>query len=482
MPGLKTYMKCIVGRFGGIGRLIGIYIFLCTLDVSVSLARNVQAKEEKSRSNIIFILTDDQRWNALGAMGNTYIQTPHLDSLANAGVLFQNMYVTTSICCASRASIFTGEYESRNGIDNFRQNFTRAQAEQTYPALLKDAGYETAFVGKFGVGTKAPGYIFNYFVDTEAGGLMQPNYIITDSKGQKIHDTDYITRHVLYFLEHVAKKTQPFCLSISYKAPHVQDGNPPKYIIQARYRNLYKNEIIPMPVTDKPKYWDLMPPFFKTPQDVGHKRWKPLFSPKNYEKNVKDYYRLITGVDHSVGKIVNELKRLGLAKNTVIIFTSDNGEFMGAHELEGKWWGYQESIRVPLFISDPMLPDKIKHSRPEEIALNIDIAPTILSLAHVAVADSMQGMNLIAMLEDKIPPRKDFFYQHYFWGSPRIPKEEGVVTTRFVYMKYIEHGYEELFDTKYDPHEIDNLAGNPKYKKILDEMRRRYEVLKQEVR
>lgn len=156
----------------------------------------------------------------------------------------------------------------------------------------------------------------------------------------------------------------------------------------------------------------------------------------------------------------------------------DNGMFLGEHGMEGKWYGYEESIRVPLFIYDPALPDKIKQYKAPQIALNIDIAPTILAMAGVKAPETMQGVDLISLLENKIPARKDFFYQHYFLGGPRIPREEGVVTRDFKYMNYIEHNYEELFDIKHDPHETDNLANNPKYKMKLEELRIRYKELK----
>ena len=200
-----------------------------------------------------------------------------------------------------------------------------------------------------------------------------------------------------------------------------------------------------------------------------------------YQENVKNYYRLITGVDDVVGDMMKKLNQLGIAENTVIILMGDNGMFLGEHGMEGKWYGYEESIRVPLFIYDPLLPDKIKQIRPKQIVLNIDIAPTILSLAGIPIPKNMQGVNLINVVENKIPERKDFFYQHYFVGSPGIPKEEGVVTKNFKYMKYIEHNYEELFDTKHDPHETTNLANDSKYKKELKRLKRRYKELKKEI-
>lgn len=429
------------------------------------------------KPNIIFLLTDDHRRDALGAMGNPIIKTPNMDRLAKAGVLFQNAYVTTSICCVSRASILTGQYESRHKIHDFATDFTSEALAQTYPVLLKEAGYKIGFIGKYGVGNHPPFQIFDYSVDTE-GGKGQPDYIMNDGNGNKIHETDSINQGIQLFLDQFSDKG-PFCLSVSFKAPHEQDGNPPEYIVQPRYKDYYRNERIPEPVTADPKYWESFPDFFRTDTNIARKRWKDLFStPQLYQLNAKKYYQLITGVDDVVGDMMRKLQALGIADNTIIIMMGDNGFLMGEHGLEGKWYGYEESIRVPFFIYDPRVSDRIRENRPRQIALNIDIAPTILSMAGVTVPPAMQGVNLIDLLGNKIPERKYFFYQHYFLGSPAIPKLEGVVAKNFKYMKYIEHDFEELYDIRHDPHETINLVSNPRYKMKLKELQDKYEELK----
>ncbi len=436
-------------------------------------------KNQNIKPNIIFILTDDQRWDALGAMGNPIIQTPNMDKLATAGVLFQNTFVTTAICCVSRASILTGQYESHHKIDDFDTDLPTETFEKTYPPLLKNAGYNIGFIGKFGIGHHPPGSVFDFWVDTEAGGKGQPNYITTDNKGHKIHDTDTIGSAIQTFLNNFGGDG-PFCLSVSFKAPHEQDGNPPKYIIQPKYKDYYKDVTIPQPVTANPIYWNKFPDFFRTDTNFARARWKGLFgTPELYQENVKNYYRLITGVDDVIGEMMEKLKNLGIAKNTIIIVMGDNGMFLGEHGMEGKWYGYEESIRVPLLIYNSNLPDNVTQYRAPQIALNIDIAPTILSMAGVQIPKSMQGINLIDLIENKIPERTDFFYQHYFLGSPRIPREEGVVTKDFRYMNYIEHNYEELFDIKHDPHETMNLVNDAKYKLKLEELKKRYKELRE---
>lgn len=456
--------------------LICFYLFI-VLHVYAQSSKNGKDK----RPNIIFILTDDQRWDALGVMGNPYIKTPNMDKLAANGILFLNSYVTTSICCVSRASILTGQYESRYKINDFVTDLTPEALANTYPLLLKKAGYHIGFIEKYGVGVHQPFQVFDFGVNTEVG-KGRPDYIMKESNGREIHETDSIDHSILKFLDEFGNKG-PFCLSVSFKAPHVQDGNPPKYMVQKRYENYYKDETIPEPVTADPKYWNSFPDFFRTNTNLGRKRWIGLFSTQDiYQKNVKKYYELITGVDEVVGQMMKKISEMKLSDNTIIILMGDNGFMMGAHGLSGKWYGFEESIRVPLFIYDPMLPDKIRKIRPQQIALNIDIAPTILSLAGVPVPDSMQGKNLIGILENKLPEREDFFYQHYFLGSPYIPKEEGVVTKDFKYMNFIEHNYEELYDIIHDPHETTNLVNNSKYKKKLEELRRRCEELKKSVK
>lgn len=434
---------------------------------------------EKQRPNIIFLLTDDQRWDGMGAMGNPIIRTPNMDKLATSGVLFQNAFVTTSICCVSRASILTGMTESGHQIHDFKTDLSPVVFQHSYPVLLKKAGYELGFVGKFGVGKNPPDSVFNFWVDTEAGGKGQPDYITTDAHGHKIHDTDTIGHAIESFLNIYGKKG-PFCLSVSFKAPHEQDGNPPKYIIQPKYRDLYKDVTIPLPVTADPKYWNNLPDILRTDKNFGRARWKGLFgTPELYQENVKNYYRLITGVDDVLGEIVKKLKNLGIDDNTIIILMGDNGMFLGEHGMEGKWYGYEESIRVPLFIYDPLLPDKVQQYKAPQMVLNIDIAPTILSMAGVPVPEKMQGVNLIDLIENKIPERKDFFYQHYYGKAPNIPNVEGVVTKHFRYMKYIENNAEELFDVKHDPHETTNLANDPEYKLKLEKLQNRYRELKE---
>ncbi|RRB04747.1 sulfatase family protein [Larkinella rosea] len=469
-PGSRTRSKPKAGiRMAG---LLGLTTFV--LFGAIRLVDLPEKAMSPGKPNLIFLLTDDHRWDALGAMGNPIIKTPNLDALAKGGLLFPNAYVTTAICCVSRASLLSGQYESRHKINDFATDFSPEAVANTYPLLLKKAGYQIGFVGKYGVGENPPDTQYDFWACNRKG---QPPYALTNANGKPIHHTDSVGHAISRFLTDFAGK-EPFCLSVSFKAPHELDGNPPTYPIQERFRDLYKNVTVPTPETADPVYWNSFPDFFRTDQNIGRERWKPLFStPELHQKTVKDYYRLITGVDEVVGNLVAQLKQRKLDKNTIIVFMGDNGFYLGEHGMEGKWFGHEESIRVPLIIYDPSLPASQKGTKPAKIALNIDIAPTLLAFAGIEIPKTMQGMDLM-----KNTARTDFFYEHTFMGSPRLPKVEGVVTRDYKYMKFIEHGYEELYSIAADPHETKNRASDPVYTQKLNELRKRYAVLKETVK
>lgn len=446
----------------------------------VALAMTSCATKEPERPNIIFLLTDDQRWDALGIMGNSIIQTPHLDELGRHGILFKNAYVTTAICAVSRASLLTGQYQSRHRVNDFKTSLGAEALRNTYPMLLKKAGYRIGFIGKYGVGNPKdqPADEYDFWACSSKG---QPDYEMTDEKGNYIHHTDKVGQDISRFLREYGHQS-PFCLSVSFKAPHEQDGDPPKFIVQERFKDLYVKDHIPVPETADPRYWNSFPDFFRTDDNIARKRWKPLFStPELHQETVKNYYRLITGVDEVVGKIRKQLKEQHLEDNTIIIFMSDNGFYLGEHGMEGKWYGHEESVRVPLIIYDPGNENHLEKKVVTEIALNIDIAPTILGMAGIAAPPEMQGVDLLKQ-GPGLRDRKDFFYEHTFMGSPGLPKTEGVVSREWKYIKFIEHGYEELYDLKADPLEKTNLASDAGYQDRLTALKDRYEELKENVK
>lgn len=460
--------------------LLVITTAICFTGCTRKLKDGAIGRFSKGAPNIIFVLTDDHRWDALGCMGNPIIRTPNIDALASRGLLFTHAYVTTSICCVSRASILTGQYESRHQINDFETNFKPEALANTYPILLKKAGYKIGYLGKFGVGRN--NQLNKYFDYWSCSKKEQPDYLEKRSDGSSIHNTDSVANDIKIFLDKFGTKG-PFCLTVGFKAPHEQDGNPPSFIPQERYMNMYRDVIIPEPVTGDPVYWNRFPAFFRTNQNIARRRWKALLSSNElFQNTVKNYYRLISGVDEVVGKLIVQLKELSIDDQTVIIIMGDNGMYLGEHGMEGKWYGHEESIRIPLIIYDPLLPVQQRSGQPDQIALNVDIAPTILSLAGLNIPGSMQGQNLISVASGHLPPRTDFFYEHTFLKGPLIPQTEGVVTKNFKYLRYIENGYEQLYNVQNDRYETTNLAFNISYKSKLVEMRKRYMELKNSVR
>jgi arylsulfatase A-like enzyme len=463
--------------------IVLLLFFLGCLLTGCETQPSTESESANQRPNIIFLLTDDHRWDALGVMGNEIIQTPNLDSLARSGVYFRNAYVTTAICAVSRASILTGQYQSRHQIGDFITSFDSAALQKTYPMLMKKAGYRVGFVGKYGVGKpgEQPKHLYDFW---ECTNKTQPDYEMKDEHGNYLHHTDKVSQDIGRFLDEMGNQ-EPFCLSVSFKAPHVQDNDPRQFISNPRYKSLYADLTIPVPETADPVFWNQFPDFFRTDENIARVRWKLRFAtPAMYQESVKNYYRLLTDVDDAVGNMVKKLKALGLTDNTIIIFTGDNGMYLGEHGLAGKWYGHEESIRVPLIIFDPRDENKVKGKVSEKIALNIDIAPTILGYAGIATPEGMQGYDLIKLVseDETLPRRDDFFYEHTFMGSPGIPKVEGVVGVDRKYMYFIEHGYEELYDLKRDRFEKENLAGRPDFADELKRQRERYQELKEAVR
>jgi arylsulfatase A-like enzyme len=437
--------------------------------------------------NIIFLLADDHRWDALGAAGNPIIRTPHLDSIAGQGIWFKNAFVTTSICASSRASILTGQYVSRNGVTDFKTELSSRQFERTYPMLLKKNGYQIGFVGKYGIGhsdLKREKKAFDYFW----GQNRQPKYENVTGAGDTIHYTDLIEKHSLEFIDQAASD-RPFCLSVSFKAPHVQDGDPRQFIYKEKFRHLYQNDYIPLPEISDSVYLERFPNFFRDrpggKMNEARRRWEIRFStPDKYQESVKGYYRLVTGVDEVVGKIRKKLAKKKLDKNTVIIFMGDNGFFLGEHGLAGKWYGHEPSIRVPLLIYDPSLERSQRGKIFEELALNIDIAPTILQLAGIAPADFIQGTSLTQLYRDGGADWREGFYYEHLLPAPIIPRSQGIRTQRYKYLLYPDspEKYEEVYDLDSDPLEKNNIARDPQRENLLLELRDKYENYQQQAK
>lgn len=448
--------------------LAGLLLLLCLA--------GCKPQQASQPPNIIFLLTDDQRWDALGAMGNPIIQTPHMDALAREGLLFTNAYVTTPICCTSRASILSGQYARRHGIHDFKTSFSPAAWQACYPMQLKQAGYYLGFVGKFGVGRgeDMPAADFDYW----KGIPGQPQYEQRDEQGRYKHLTRIMGEQCLEFLQQ-APADRPFCLSVSFKAPHVQDADPRQFLYDSAYQELFEEVQIPPARAGTDEYWEAFPEFFKADNEA-RRRWEMRFStPEKYQASVKGYYRLIYGVDVVIGNIRKELARLGMDEHTLIVLMGDNGFFLGEKGLAGKWYIYEESIRVPLVWYDPRLPQEQRGKKIDQIALNIDIAPTLLKVAGQDIPSQMQGQDLYSLLNhSQTEWRQDFLFEHLF-EHPRIPKSEGVVSLFEKYARYLPPAppYEEFYDLRTDPGELENLAGKPEAEKRVEQARKRLQTL-----
>jgi len=462
----------------------GLFLLVGTALILTSAAPVARAAEKKAGPpNIIFLLTDDQRWDTLGCMGNPIIRTPNIDRLAEQGVVFENCFVTTSICMTNRACIFTGQYAARHGIWDFRTSFTPGQLADTYVGRLKRAGYHLGFIGKWGVG-KPPEALFDF----NRAWPGQNRYLHKD--GQRLsHLTTIMGRQALDFLADLPAD-RPFCLSFSFKSPHCQDGNPERFpeewkqaygrfpgqfLYDPKLERLYQDVTIPPPPLGRPEFFAALPAFLR--ESENRVRWNIRFStPEKYQESVKSYYRLITGVDRVVGDIVAELKERGLAENTVIMLTGDNGFYLGERGFAGKWYPHEVSIHVPLVVYDPRLPAEQRDTRRARIVLSIDVAPTLLALAGVDVPERMQGESLLPLVRGEEPEwRTEFFCEHLF-RHPRIPRTEGVRTEQTKYIRFldVDPPYEELYDLRADPDEAHNLAGRPDQAKLLDEMRAKW--------
>ncbi len=452
-------------------------LLLClTAICSATAGSNVSlAADTDNRPNIVFILTDDQRWNALGCMGDPNVKTPNIDKLAAEGVLFRNHFVTTSICCISRASILTGQYERRHGVGDFGTPLKDSQWKETYPAVMKDHGYYTGFIGKFGVGTEKQVVTMADKFDFWRGIPGQGGkYFIEPGDDKRVHQTARYGEQALEFLGS-RPAGKPFCLSVSFTAPHARDHMPREFTPDDRDESLYTKDTIAAPEIANDTYFQKLPESVKT--SISRERWQWRFdTPEKFQTNTKDYYRLISGIDREVGRIIEDLKARNLADNTVIIFTSDNGYALGDRGLAGKWYMYEESLRDPLIILDPRGPASKRGRSEDAMTLNIDFAPTMLALAGIEQPAVMQGRSLVPLVENKKPAdwRTEFFYEHDF--SPKqIPASEGVRTERWAYIRWVNEKpvIEELFDLKNDPLEGHNLAADPEHREILEQMRAR---------
>lgn len=438
--------------------------FISTRLVLLLLAINVfnsfESKAQDQKPNIIFILTDDQRWDALGYSGNDLIHTPEMDKLAEEGTYFQNALVTTPICAASRATIFTGLYERSHAYTFQTGPIKSAYMETAYPKLLKEAGYKVGFFGKFGVNYKDLDGLFDSFESYDRNGRFSDRrgYYFKTIGADTVHLTRYTGQQALDFIDE-ADADQPFCLSLSFSAPHAHDSAEKQYFWQDETAPLLDGVTIPKAKISEDRYFDAQPEIVKS--GFNRLRWTWRYdTPEKYQHSVKGYYRMISGIDLEIAKIRKQLKAKGMDKNTVIILMGDNGYFLGERQLAGKWLLYDNSVRVPLIVMDPRLK---KQSDSKEMAANVDVPSTILDLAGVDVPSGYQGKSLVPVIKGEKLNRDTVLIEH-LWDFDNIPPSEGLRTAEWKYFRYInDQSIAEMYNLAEDPMEINNLAKDPRY-------------------
>lgn len=436
------------------------------------------------RPNLLVVVTDDQRFDTLGCAGNRYIRTPEIDRLAREGVRFRNAFVTTPICCASRASLLTGQYARRHGIEDFVRDLSPTLWAETYPGLLRRAGYRVGFVGKFGVGDAAAIERRTHDFDFWRGrpGQAGTRFIDPSDPSQR-HMTARMGDEAIEFLSGCSNGV-PFCLSISFNAPHARDGQDREFEPDRRDESLYALDRLPFPASATEADFDRMVPWVRDSE--ARRRWKSRFGTDALaQATLKDFYRLVTGIDREVGRLREELGRRGLADSTVLVFTSDNGWFAGEHGLADKWFPYEESIRVPLILFDPRLPASRRGRVVDALALNIDLAPTLLEWAGIPQPDRMQGRSLVPWTGRRSPTswRTDFLVEHRFQHAS-IPSSEGVRDLRWSYFQWLSPNPErdELYDLVRDPLQRRDLMLGDRPPGVLERLRIRLRELTAEAR
>ncbi len=454
--------------------------FIAPALFSVALTANtgntsMMPEGKSDRPNIIFILTDDQRWDALGYAGNEIIHTPEMDKLAREGTNFRHAIISSPICSASRASIFTGLYERTHKYTFQTADILSEYMVTSYPRLLHEAGYYTGFIGKFGVNYQDRESLFDVIESFDRNNRYHDyrGYFYKTLDNDTVHLTRYTGQKALDFID-AAPAGRPFCLSLSFSAPHAHDPAPLQWFWTPESDHLYRDMEMPAPLISDDKYFDELP--LAVREGFNRLRWGWRFdTPEKYQHSMKGYYRMIHDIDLEIAKIRNKLKETGMHKNTVIILMGDNGFFLGERQLAGKWLMHDMSIRVPLIIHDPRAG---KAADTEEMALNIDIPATILDLAGVDIPREYHGISLMPLVNRSGSLRRDTVLIEHLWEFEHIPPSEGVRTNEWKYFRYVnDQSLEELYYLPDDPLEINNLAQNPGHREVLLAMRNQLESM-----
>ena len=425
--------------------------------------------------NIVFFFADDQTTSTLGCYGNDVVKTPNIDSLARRGTRFQNAFVSHSICWVSRTTILTGLTGRSYGTPGNRDVARADAVESLYSDILRENGYRTGYFGKWHA--KMPkGYVKeDHFDQFEAIG-RNPFYK-KQPDGTLRHETELIVDRGIEFLES-QPKDKPFALNMWFNACHAEDRDRRPGIGHFPWPRavdgMYEDVDIAAPRLNDPAIFDALPDFLRTTINRERFFWR-WNTDQKYQTNIRAYYRMVSGIDGAIGRFMTALEKSGFAENTIIVYSADNGYYMGNRGLAGKWSHFEESLRVPLIICDPRVPKQQRDKVADAIALNLDLPATFLDWADVKAPDRYQGRSLQPIVSSQPPTdwRTESFHEH-FAVRQRIPAFEGLRNERFKYVRYVDDGgHEFLHDLKNDPDELINLANNPAHAETLSAMRDR---------
>jgi N-acetylglucosamine-6-sulfatase len=482
------------------------------------------AKESPSpKPNILFIFTDDHAVQAISAYGSKINQTPNIDRIARNGVIFTNSFCANSICAPSRACVLTGKFSHENGQMDNTNVFDGSQA--TFPKLLREAGYQTALIGKWHLKSDPTGFD-HWEILPGQGRYYNPEFISQQGKTEITgYCTDIITDKSIEWLQK-CYRSKPFLLLCQHKAPHRNWCPGPKHL------TMYNDVEIPEPPTLFDDYsgrseilkqnemeigrhmmmgWDLKIDGTGVKDALGRdwdnaeykrmnpeqkKAWDAAYDAENkkflesklegkdlvrwkYQRYVKDYLRCIASLDDNIGRILDYLEQSGKMNNTLVVYSSDQGFYLGEHGWYDKRWMYEESFRMPLVMSWPA---RIKSgTRIDRLVQNIDHAPTILEAAGLLIPEDMQGDSMWPLFDRTNPDWRDTIYYHYYeQGEHNVPRHDGVRTQRYKLIHYYDNKAWELFDLEKDPHELKSMWDNPGYADVQTMMIRRYHALRKQ--
>ncbi len=435
-----------------------------TVLLGLCAARAGERPATAGKPNFLFIYTDDQRWDAMSCVQKEqgergrfpWFQTPNMDRLAAEGVRFRNAFVVNSLCAPSRATFLTGCYGHRNGVVNNHTDFPAGNV--THATLLRAAGYTTGYIGKWHMGNqsgKRPGFDYSASFTGQGKYFNCPVEVNGVSKPTQGWVDDVSTDFAIEFLR--ANKNKPFSLVVGYKATHGPFTPPDR--AKDRFPNAVAR-LVPNLTS---------PAIYKTDLTLKHP------GVAGDSDKIRDYFRCISAADDNLGRLLAALDELKLADNTVVIYASDNGYYLGEHGLGDKRSAYEESLRIPMLLRYPKLAGKGRLI--DQMVLNIDLAPTLLDFAGVAAPKEMHGRSWKPLLEGKTDGwRRAFFYCYFLERGFNTPMVTAVRTDTAKLVKYPgDDEWTELFDLNADPYELKNLVNNPEYKGLLNQLQAEYD-------